>query len=192
MFYGRQFSRWWDLVGGIRQDFRPGRRRRGRRLAFRVWPRTGSRSKPRRYVGASGRTHARFEVEYELLLTNRLVLAAARGGGIFGKSDPNAASAPASAPPTQVPSALRISTRVCAVCRCDVEQQVGEDRRLRRGRGRRHGRSPIRHRTAAVVLNLTTVEDTMINDFFDPSRPCRPGAGFRCAARSRMRATNIR
>ena len=24
VLYGRQFSRWWDLVGGIRQDFRPG------------------------------------------------------------------------------------------------------------------------------------------------------------------------
>ena len=24
LLYGRQISRWWDLVGGVRQDFRPG------------------------------------------------------------------------------------------------------------------------------------------------------------------------
>jgi copper resistance protein B len=40
------------------------------------------------YVGASGRTHARFEVEYELRLTNRLVLQPLLETEIFGKSDP--------------------------------------------------------------------------------------------------------
>jgi copper resistance protein B len=39
-------------------------------------------------VGASGRTHARFEVEYELLLTNRLVLQPLVEVEVFGKSDP--------------------------------------------------------------------------------------------------------
>ena len=43
---------------------------------------------------------------------------------------------------------------------------MGEDRRLRRGRRRRHGRSSIRHWTAAVVLNLTTVEDTIMKRLF--------------------------
>ena len=40
------------------------------------------------YVGASGRTHARFEVEYELLLTNRLVLQPLLEVELSGKSDP--------------------------------------------------------------------------------------------------------
>ena len=41
------------------------------------------------YVGASGRTHARFEVEYELLFTNRLVLQPLFEAEVFGKSDPD-------------------------------------------------------------------------------------------------------
>ena len=40
------------------------------------------------YVGASGRTHARFEVEYELLFTNRLVLQPLFEAELVGKSDP--------------------------------------------------------------------------------------------------------
>ena len=40
------------------------------------------------YIGASGRTHIRGEVEYELLLTNRLVLQPLLELELFGKSDP--------------------------------------------------------------------------------------------------------
>ena len=40
------------------------------------------------YIGASGRTHARFEVEYELLFTNRLVLQPLFEAELVGKSDP--------------------------------------------------------------------------------------------------------
>jgi copper resistance protein B len=86
--YGRQFSRWWDVVGGIRQDFQPG--------PARTWAAIGVQGlSPYRfeieataYVGASGRTQARFEVEYELLITNRLVLQPQLEAEVFGKSDP--------------------------------------------------------------------------------------------------------
>ena len=88
VLYGRQFSRWWDLVAGVRQDFRPG--------AAQTWAAFGVQGlAPYRfdveataYVGASGRTHARFEVEYELLLTNRLILQPLVEAEVFGKSDP--------------------------------------------------------------------------------------------------------
>jgi copper resistance protein B len=40
------------------------------------------------HVGAGGRTHFRGEVEYELLLTNRLVLQPLVDVEVFGKSDP--------------------------------------------------------------------------------------------------------
>lgn len=86
--YGRQFSRWWDVVAGVRQDFRPG--------PVRTWAAFGVQGlapywfdvNATAYVGASGRTHARFEVEYELLLTNRLILQPLAEAEIFGKSDP--------------------------------------------------------------------------------------------------------
>jgi copper resistance protein B len=83
--YGRQFSRWWDVVAGVRQDFGPAQ----------TWAAIGVQGlAPYRfeveataYIGASGRTHARFEVEYELLVTNRLVLQPQFETEIYGKSD---------------------------------------------------------------------------------------------------------
>ena len=88
VLYGRQFARYWDLVGGIRQDFRPG--------PAQTWAAFGVQGlapywfdiEATGYVGASGRTHARFEVEYELLFTNRLVLQPLFESELFGQSDP--------------------------------------------------------------------------------------------------------
>jgi copper resistance protein B len=88
VLYARQFSRWWDIVGGIRQDFRP--------RPAQTWAAIGVQGlapywfeiEVTAYVGASGRTDARFEVEYELLLTNRLILQPLVEADIFGKSDP--------------------------------------------------------------------------------------------------------
>ena len=89
VLYGRAFSRWWDLVAGVRQDFRPG--------PAQTWAAVGVQGlapywfeiEATAYVGASGRTHARLEVEYELLLTNRLVLQPLVEVELFGKSDPH-------------------------------------------------------------------------------------------------------
>jgi copper resistance protein B len=88
LLYGRQVSRWWDLVAGVRQDFRPG--------PSRTWAAVGVQGlapywfevELTAYVGAEGRTHVRGEVEYELLLTNRLVLQPIVEVELFGKSDP--------------------------------------------------------------------------------------------------------
>jgi copper resistance protein B len=88
LLYGRQISRWWDVVGGVRQDVRP---RPGR-----TWAAVGLQGlapywfevELTGYVGAEGRTHFRGEVEYELLLTNRLVLQPLVEVEVFGKSDP--------------------------------------------------------------------------------------------------------
>ena len=88
VLYGRQISRWWDVVGGIRQDFRP--------EPAQTWAAVGIQGlapywfeiEATGYVGAGGRTHAKFEVEYELLLTNRLVAQPLAEIELFGQSDP--------------------------------------------------------------------------------------------------------
>jgi copper resistance protein B len=88
ILYGRQFARWWDVVAGVRQDFEPG--------PSRTWAAVGIQGlapywfeiELTGYVGASGRTHLRGELEYELLLTNRLVLQPLIEVELFGKSDP--------------------------------------------------------------------------------------------------------
>jgi copper resistance protein B len=88
VLYGHQISRWWDVVAGLRQDFRPG--------PTQSWAAFGVQGlapywfdiEATAYIGNSGRTHVRFEVEYELLLTNRLIAQPLFEAEIFGKSDP--------------------------------------------------------------------------------------------------------
>jgi copper resistance protein B len=88
LLYGRQISRWWDLIVGLREDVRPG--------PAQAWAAVGVQGlapywfevEATAYVGASGRTHARLEVEYELLLTNRLILQPLLDVEVFGKADP--------------------------------------------------------------------------------------------------------
>jgi copper resistance protein B len=87
VLYGRQVSRWWDIVGGIRQDLRPG--------AAQTWAAIGVQGlapywfevQATAYVGASARTQLRLEVEYELLLTNRLILQPLFEAEIAGRTD---------------------------------------------------------------------------------------------------------
>lgn len=88
VLYGQKFARWWDLVAGIRQDFRPGDPQ--------TWAAVGVQGlapywfdvEATAYVGASGRTRARIAVEYELLLTNRLILQPLIEAEIVGTSEP--------------------------------------------------------------------------------------------------------
>ena len=88
VLFGRQFARWWDLVAGVRQEFRPG--------PAQTWAAVGIQGlapywfevEATAYVGASGRTQARLALEYELLLTNRLILQPLLEMDFTGKSDP--------------------------------------------------------------------------------------------------------
>ena len=88
VLFGRQFSRWWDAVGGIRQDFRPGPAQTWAAIGVQGLAPYWFEVEATAYVGASGRTEARFEVEYELLFTNRLVLQPLLEVHVAGMSDP--------------------------------------------------------------------------------------------------------
>ncbi len=89
LMYGRAIARWWEVVVGLRQDVRPG--------PAQTWAAVGLQGlapywfevEATAYVGAAGRTHVRLESEYELLLTNRLVLQPLLEVEIYGKSDPD-------------------------------------------------------------------------------------------------------
>jgi copper resistance protein B len=88
VLYGRLISRWWDLVAGVRQDFRPGSPQTWAAFGIQGLAPYWFEIEATAYVGASGRTQARFEVEYELLLTNRLIMQPLVELELFGKSDP--------------------------------------------------------------------------------------------------------
>ena len=86
--WGRRISRWWDLVAGVRQDFRPG--------PGRTWVGGGIQGlapmffevEATAFVGPGGRTLARLEADYSLLVTNRLILQPLVEAELLGKADP--------------------------------------------------------------------------------------------------------
>ena len=72
--WGHAFTRWWNVLAGVRQDPRPG--------PSQTWGAFGVQGlapykfevEATVYLGESGQTAARFEAAYELLFTNRLIL----------------------------------------------------------------------------------------------------------------------
>ncbi|HEY8535002.1 MAG TPA: copper resistance protein B [Vicinamibacterales bacterium] len=86
--YGRAVARWWELVAGVRHDFRPG--------PSRTWAAIGIQGlapywfdvQATAYVGGAGRTALRVEAETDLLLTNRLILQPRLEFDLYGRDDP--------------------------------------------------------------------------------------------------------
>ena len=86
--YGRAFARWWDVVVGVRQDLRPG--------PAQTWAAFGVQGlapywfdvEATAYIGDGGQTAARLEAEYELLLTNRLIVQPLVEVNLYGRANP--------------------------------------------------------------------------------------------------------
>ena len=87
VLYGHSVAPWWDLVVGLRQDFRPG--------PSQTWAAFGVQGlapykfevQATAYVGESGQTAARFEIDYETLITNRLILQPVVEANFHGQND---------------------------------------------------------------------------------------------------------
>jgi copper resistance protein B len=86
--FGRAIHRWWDIVVGVRQDFRPGPQRTWAAVGIQGLAPYWFEIEATAYIGQAGRTHVRVETEYELLFTNRLILQPLVELEIYGKSDP--------------------------------------------------------------------------------------------------------
>ncbi len=87
--YSKAIARYWDFQLGVRYDFEPS--------PSRSWAVIGVKGlapyffdiDAAVFIGQSGRTALRFETEYELLLTQRLILAPDIEINLYGKNDPN-------------------------------------------------------------------------------------------------------
>ena len=88
VLYGRSVSAWWDVVGGIRHDFNPGPSRSWAAIGVQGLAPYWFEVSATAYLGEGGQISAELEIEYELLLTNRLVLQPALGLSLHGKDEP--------------------------------------------------------------------------------------------------------
>jgi copper resistance protein B len=85
--YGRAIARWWDAIVGVRHDFQPGGSQDF--LAFGAIGLAPYKFEVEAtgYIGESGQTAARLEAEYDMLLTNRLILQPLAELNFYGKND---------------------------------------------------------------------------------------------------------
>lgn len=88
VLYGRSVSTWWDVVAGVRHDFKPGDSWSSAAFGVQGLAPQKFEVSAMAYIGERGQTAARFEAEYELLLTNRLVLQPLIEVDLHGKNDP--------------------------------------------------------------------------------------------------------
>jgi len=86
--WGRAISPWWDLVGGVRQDFKPGASQTWAAFGLQGMALYNFEAEATLFVGESGNTAARLEGDYDILLTNRLILQPTAELNFYAQNDP--------------------------------------------------------------------------------------------------------
>jgi copper resistance protein B len=87
VLFDRVVGRWWDAQGGIRQDFGKGPARTWLALGLQGLAPYWLDAEATFYVGEEGRTAVRLKADYDLLLTQRLILQPYGEVNIYSKSD---------------------------------------------------------------------------------------------------------
>ncbi|MFB4394287.1 MULTISPECIES: copper resistance protein B [unclassified Pseudomonas] len=88
LLYGRAVSPWWDVVAGVRQDFKPEDPQTWAAFGIQGMALYDFEAQATAFIGENGQTAARLEGEYDILLTNRLILQPTAEANFYGKNDP--------------------------------------------------------------------------------------------------------
>jgi copper resistance protein B len=88
LLWDRVVSQWWSTRVGARDDFGTGPSRSWLAIGLQGLAPYGFDTEATLYVGDSGRTSARVKMEYDLYLTQRLVLEPKAEVNAYGKADP--------------------------------------------------------------------------------------------------------
>ncbi|WP_159017255.1 copper resistance protein B [Cognatiluteimonas profundi] len=88
ILFGHSVAPWWDVVAGVRHDFKPGASQDFAAIGIQGMAPYKFEVDATAYMGQGGQTAARVDVEYETLLTNRLVLQPRIEVNLFGQDDP--------------------------------------------------------------------------------------------------------
>lgn len=88
LLYGHSVSPWWDFVAGVRHDFKPGDSQTWAAFGVQGMSPYKFEVEATAYLGEDGRSAASIEAEYDVLLTNRLILQPLLEVELYGKDDP--------------------------------------------------------------------------------------------------------
>ena len=87
LLYSKAIAKYWDLQFGVRHDFEPSPNRSWAVIGVQGLAPYFFETDIAFFVGESGRTAFRFESEYELLLTQRLILTPDIEVNVYGQDD---------------------------------------------------------------------------------------------------------
>jgi copper resistance protein B len=85
--WGHAISPWWELVGGLRQDFKPATGQTWAAFGIQGMPLYGLELEATAYVGERQQTALRLESSYAILLTNRWILEPSLEANFYGRND---------------------------------------------------------------------------------------------------------
>src|SRR5262249_3021841 len=88
VLWDRVISSWWNAQIGARQDFGPGQARTWAAVGVQGLAPQWFETEATFYVSDEGRTAARLKAQYDLLLTQRLVLQPLVEMNLYGHADP--------------------------------------------------------------------------------------------------------
>ena len=86
--YSKAIARYWDFQLGVRHDFKPSPSRSWVAIGFKGLAPYFFDIDSAAFIGESGRIALRFEAEYELLITQRLILTPDIEINLYGQNDP--------------------------------------------------------------------------------------------------------
>lgn len=87
--YSRAISRYWNFQAGLRHDFEPSPTRDWAVLGLQGLAPYFFEVDASLFIGESGQTGLRFEAEYELLFTQKLILSPEVEFNLYGRNDPD-------------------------------------------------------------------------------------------------------
>ncbi|MCX4220275.1 copper resistance protein B [Pseudomonas sp. MCal1] len=86
--WGHAISPWWDVVSGVRQDFKPGAPQTWAAFGLQGMALYNFEAEATAFLGENGQSAVRLEGDYDILLTNRLILQPTVELNVYGKNDP--------------------------------------------------------------------------------------------------------
>ena len=87
VLYGHSVAAWWDVVAGVRHDFKSGRSQDFAAIGVMGMTPYKYDVEATAYIGQGGQTSARLQTTYETLITGRLILQSLVEVNLFGQND---------------------------------------------------------------------------------------------------------
>lgn len=87
LLWSHAIGPWWETVAGVRQDFKPGSAQTWAAFGLQGMPLYGLETEATAFLGEAGQSALRLSAEYDILLTNRLILQPAAEANLYGRND---------------------------------------------------------------------------------------------------------